>query len=126
MSDATSAVQLYDPTGRGGLAPMGADAVIWTGEQVARAELLALVLAGLMLALLGLNLWLLADRARRRRAERELFARLAVLEAERARAQMAALWVGSPAVPRRGGVIPPPDQPGEGRAARQPVDAEAG
>ncbi len=72
--------------------------------------LVVAVLAALLLALLGLNLWLLirlrADRAERRRGERELFARLVVLETDRARAQLAA--AGGPAAPRERGVIPRP------------------
>jgi hypothetical protein len=106
QGDAAPVLRLYDPATRDWLAPTTADLVVWTGEQMARAELLALLLAGLLLALLGLNLWLLVDRARRRRAERELFARLAVLETDRARAQLAA--AGGPAAPRERGVIPRP------------------
>ena len=97
QGDAAPVLRLYDPATRDWLAPTTADLVVWTGEQMARAELLAL---------LGLNLWLLVDRARRRRAERELFARLVVLETDRARAQLAA--AGGPAAPRERGVIPRP------------------
>ena len=122
MDDAAPLLQLHDPTGRGGLALTTTDLVVWTGEQMARAELLALVLAGLLLALLGLTLWLLVDCARRRRAERDLFARLAVLEVDRARGQMEA--AGGPARPRGRGAVPSPVR--EGRPGLRPVGAEPG
>ncbi len=80
---------------------------------------LALLLVGLLLALLGLNLWLLVDRARRRRAERELFARLVVHDTARARAQMAA--AGGPATPRGRGAPPA----GGNRVAGPPPDPAA-
>ena len=126
QGDAAPVLRLYDPATRGWLAPTTADLVVWTGEQMARAELLALLLAGLLLALLGLNLWLLirlrADRAERRRVERELFARLVVLETDRARAQLAA--AGGPAAPRERGVIPRPVE--DRRPGLRPVDVESG
>ncbi len=67
---------LPDPATRRWLAPMTDDPVLWTADQAARIELLALALGILVLALvaaLGV-LWVM-ERSQRRRAERALAAR---------------------------------------------------